>query len=387
MFSDTNKAASPLAGEGTSVSTNSEAASLFERIAGILESGRGRVLRTVNHETVLAYWLIGREIVQALQGGEARAQYGKTLIADLSKRLIESYGAGFSVANLKNFRQFYLAYADRAALICHPSGSRLAASDGINPKGYPAGSESRTDFHPNLNWSHYRALMRVENNAARQFYETEAARSNWSRRDLERQIGSLFYERLLASADKTAMLEGVRQEEMPLNPLDMLKDPYVLEFLDLPIVPQLQESQLEQAIIDKLQHFLLELGRGFSFVARQKRMRFDNKDFYIDLVFYNYLLKCFVLIDLKIGELSHQDIGQMDGYVRMYEAHAKVDGDNPTIGLILCSEKNAAVARYSVLKDSQQLFAAKCQFTLPSEDELQCEILRARALIENQQES
>ena len=370
-----------------SVATNSEAASLLERVAGILESGRGRVLRTVNHETVLTYWLIGREIVQALQGGEARAQYGNTLIADLSKRLTESYGAGFSVANLKNFRQFYLAYADRAVLICHPSSSQLAASDGLNPKGYPAGSESPTGFHPNLSWSHYRALMRVENNAARQLYETEAVQSNWSRRDLERQIGSLFYERLLASTDKTAMLEGVRQEVMPLNPLDMLKDPYVLEFLDLPIVPQLQESQLEQAIIDKLQHFLLELGRGFSFVARQKRMRFDDKDFYVDLVFYNYLLKCFILIDLKIGELSHQDIGQMDGYVRMYEAHAKVEGDNPTIGLILCSEKNAAVARYSVLKDSQQLFAAKYQFTLPSEDELQREILRERVLIENQQES
>ena len=212
MSSDTNKASSPLAGEGwgegASVSTNSEAASLFERIAGILESGRGRVLRTVNHATVLAYWLIGREIVQALQGGEARAQYGQTLIADLSKRLTESCGAGFSVANLKNFRQFHLAYADRAALICHP-----------------AGSESQTDFHPNRSWSHYRALIRVENNAARQFYETEAAQSNWSRRGLERQIGSLFYERLLASTDKTAMLEGVRQEEMPLNPLDMLVAP------------------------------------------------------------------------------------------------------------------------------------------------------------------
>lgn len=367
------------------VSTNSEVASLFERVSRILESGRGRVLRTINHETVLAYWLIGREIVQALQGGEARAQYGNALIADLSKCLTERYGAGFSAANLKNFRQFYLAYADRAVSISYPSGSQLAVSDGLEPRGYPAGSESPSGFHPNLSWSHYRALMRVENNAARQFYETEAVQSNWSRRDLERQIGSLFFERLLASTDKTAMLEGVRQEAMPLNALDMLKDPYVLEFLDLPNVPQLQESQLEQAIIDKLQHFLLELGRGFSFVARQKRMRFDDKDFYVDLVFYNYLLKCFVLIDLKIGELSHQDIGQMDGYVRMYEAHAKVEGDNPTIGLILCSEKNAAVARYSVLSDSQQLFAAKYQFTLPSEDELQREILRERALIENQQ--
>lgn len=351
-----------------SVSATRDTALLFERVVLILDAGRGRVLNTVNQEMVLAYWLIGREIVQALQGGEARAQYGNALIADLSKCLAEHYGAGFSVANLKNFRKFFKAYLDRGLSI-----------------SYPSGSDSPTGFHPNLSWSHYRALMRVENIAARQFYETEAVKCNWSRRDLERQISSLFYERLLASADKTGMLKILRQEPSPLHPLDMLKDPYVLEFLDLPSVPQLQECQLEQAIIDKLQHFLLERGRGFSFVARQKRMRFDDKDFYVDLVFYNYLLKCFVLIDLKIGELSHQDIGQMDGYVRMYEAHAKIEGDNPTIGLILCSEKNAAVARYSVLKDSQQLFAAKYQFTLPSEDELQREILRERALIENQQ--
>ena len=168
----------------------------------------------------------------------------------------------------------------------------------------------------------------TQGSTIRQFYEAEAVHANWSRRDLERQIGSLFYERMSASIDKAAMLQGGRQGNPAFNPIDVLKDPYVLEFLDLPNVPQLHENQLEQAIIDKLQHFLLELGRGFSFVARQKRMRFDDKDFYVDLVFYNYLLKCFVLVDLKIGELTHQDIGQMDGYVRMYEAHAKVEGDN-----------------------------------------------------------
>jgi predicted nuclease of restriction endonuclease-like (RecB) superfamily len=270
-----------------SPSTNSEVASLFERITGILESGRGRVLRSINHETVQAYWLIGREIVQALQGGDARAQYGNALIADLSKYLTEHHGAGFSDTNLKNFRQFYQTYSDRVVSISHPSGSQLATSNELNPISYPAGGESPSGFHPNLSWSHYRALMRVENIAARQFYETEAVKSNWSRRDLERQIGSLFYERLLASTDKLAMLEGIRHEAMPLNQLDMLKDPYVLEFLDLPNVPQLQENQLEQAIIDKLQYFMLELGRGFSFVARQKRMRFDDKDFYVDLVFYS----------------------------------------------------------------------------------------------------
>ncbi len=364
----------------------SEAASLFDRVAGILDAARGRVLRAVNHETVTAYWLIGREIVQALQGGESRAEYGKRLLEDLSAQLGARYGKGYSATNLWYFRQFYLAYAERQPQITHPLGGQSELATASTVIVHPPGGQlpDAAGFHPNLSWSHYRALMRVENRAARQFYETEAVQSNWSRRDLERQIGSLFYERLLASTDKTAMLEGVRQEAPPVNPLDMLKDPYVLEFLDLPNVPQLQESQLEQAIIDKLQHFLLELGRGFSFVARQKRMRFDDKDFYVDLVFYNYLLKCFVLVDLKIGELTHQDIGQMDGYVRMYESHAKVEGDNPTIGLILCSEKNAAVARYSVLNDSQQLFAAKYQFTLPSEEELQREVLRERALIENQ---
>lgn len=365
---------------------DNEVTGLFERVAGILESARGRVVRSVNHETITTYWLIGREIVQALQGGEARAQYGATLISGLSQRLTKRYGTGFSAANLKNFRQFYLTYADRPIAKGHPSGSQLTVPEGEDPMSYPAGSESQPGFHPNLTWSHYRALMRVENCAARQFYEAEAAHANWSRRDLERQIGSLFYERINASTDKAAMLRGGRHGNPAFNPIDVLKDPYVLEFLDLPSVPQLHENQLEQAIIDKLQHFLLELGRGFSFVARQKRMRFDDKDFYVDLVFYNYLLKCFVLIDLKIGELAHQDIGQMDGYVRMYEAHAKVEGDNPTIGLILCSEKNAAVAHYSVLQDSRQLFAAKYQFTLPSEAELQREIERERALIENQRE-
>jgi predicted nuclease of restriction endonuclease-like (RecB) superfamily len=185
--------------------------------------------------------------------------------------------------------------------------------------------------------------MRVTEADARRFYEAEAVRANWSRRDLERQINSLYHQRLLASADKTGMLQSQRQPEQPLRPVDVLKDPYVLEFLDLPSTPQLRESHLEDAIITRLQQFLLELGRGFSFIARQQRIRFADKDFYIDLVFYNYLLKCIVLVDLKIGELTHQDIGQMDGYVRLYEEQHRLDGDNPTIGLILCSEKNEAV--------------------------------------------
>jgi predicted nuclease of restriction endonuclease-like (RecB) superfamily len=362
--------------------------SLFQRIAGLLDAARGRVVRTVNQETVTTYWLIGREIVQALQGGESRADYGKRLLEDLSAQLTVHYGKGFSSTNLWYFRQFYLAYAHPGALfaqpIVHPAGGQSAPPDKPGPIVHPVGGllGDTPSFHPSLSWSHYRALMRIDNPAARQFYETEAVHANWSRRDLERQIGSLFYERLQASTDQATMLSGARQAPAPLQAMDVLKDPYVLEFLNLPQSPQLQENQLEQAIIDQLQAFLLELGRGFSFVARQKRMRFDDKDFYVDLVFYNYLLKCFVLIDLKIGELTHQDIGQMDGYVRMYEAHSKVEGDNPTIGLILCSEKNAAVARYSVLSESQQLFAAKYRFTLPTVEALQKEIERERAMVE-----
>lgn len=360
---------------------------LMQRVVQILEGARGQIVRTVNVSTVTAYWLIGRELVEAIQQGEQRAAYGQALIARLAEQLTARYGKGFSAANLKNFRQFYLVYADR---ILSPPNRESAA-----PIRYPVGSESLDlpvdhppggewpAFDPQLSWSHYRALMRVDKPEARRFYEQECVRAQWSRRDLERQINSLYYERLLASRDKAGMLAEARSDADLLRPIDVLKDPYVLEFLDLPDVPRLRESQLEDAIITRLQQFLLELGRGFSFVARQQRLRFEDKDFYVDLVFYNYLLKCFVLVDLKIGELTHQDIGQMDGYVRMYEEQHRIDGDNPTIGLILCSEKNEAVARYSVLQDSQQLFASRYRLTLPSEEELQRELQRERALIEN----
>jgi predicted nuclease of restriction endonuclease-like (RecB) superfamily len=295
--------------------------------------------------------------------------------------LTERYGKGFSATNLGYFRQFYLAYRDR---IPHPVGGEWQSSAAPAGIPHPVGGESIATFHPNLSWSHYRALMRVADAGARRFYETEAVRGNWSRRDLERQINSLYHQRLLVSTDRNGMLQSECQSEHPLRPVDVLKDPYVLEFLDLPSAPQFHESQLEDAIITRLRQFLLELGRGFSFISRQQRIRFADKDFFVDLVFYNYLLKCIVLVDLKIGELTHQDIGQMDGYVRLYQEQYRTDGDNPTIGLILCSEKNDAVARYSVLHESQQLFASRYRFTLPSEEELQRELRRERALIENQ---
>ncbi|MDR1349417.1 MAG: PDDEXK nuclease domain-containing protein [Zoogloeaceae bacterium] len=360
---------------------------LMQRIVQILEAARERVVRTVNAATVTAYWLIGRELVEAIQQGEQRAAYGRSLITRLAEQLTARYGKGFSASNLAYFRQFYLAYPDRIAgkifhTACGKSSGQAAPTEIHHPVGHESSVQDAPVFNPQLSWSHYRALMRVDKPEARHFYEQECARANWSFRELERQINSLYYERLLASSDKTGMLAEAGKDTDALRPIDVLKDPYVLEFLDLPESPRLRESQLEDAIITRLQQFLLELGRGFSFVARQQRLRFDDKDFYVDLVFYNYLLKCFVLVDLKIGELTHQDIGQMDGYVRMYEEQHRIEGDNPAIGLILCSEKNEAVARYSVLHGSQQLFASRYRLTLPSEEELQRELQRERALIE-----
>jgi predicted nuclease of restriction endonuclease-like (RecB) superfamily len=371
-----------------------KAEGLFERVVTILEASRERVVRAVNAQMVTAYWLIGREIVEAVQGGDARAKYGERVLEELSHRLTERYGKGFSVPNLRNFRQFYTTYAGRSSWVERPLGRSLPraitghapADRSANPeKRYPPGSESMAPpegFSVALGWSHYRALMRVENPKARAFYEREAASGGWSKAQLERQIESFYYERLLASRDKQGMLEAGRRGPGGLRPADLLKDPYVLEFLDLPDVPRLHESSLEEAILANLQSFLLELGKGFAFVARQKHLRLDDEDFYVDLVFYNYVLKCFVLIDLKVGKLTHQDIGQMDTYVRIFEAHTRGEGDNPTIGLILCSKKNEAVARYSVLHESRQLFAARYLTYLPSEDEMARELERERQLIE-----
>jgi predicted nuclease of restriction endonuclease-like (RecB) superfamily len=306
---------------------------LLGRIAGMLEAARGQVVRTVNAATVATYRYIGRELVEAVQQGDERAAYGKALIARLAERLTARYGKGYSATNLGYFRRFYLTYADR---IPHPPGEESSDVAAIQIY-HPPGDKSEAGFHPNLSWSHYRALMRVSDAEARSFYEAEAVRANWSRRDLERQINSLYHQRLLASSEKPGMLQSQHESGRALRPVDMLKDPYVLEFLDLPNAPRLHESQLEDAIITRLQQFLLD-----------------------------------------------QDIGQMDGYVRLYEEQHRIAGDNPTIGLILCSEKNEAVARYSVLHESEQLFASRYRFTLPSEEELQRELERERALIENQ---
>jgi predicted nuclease of restriction endonuclease-like (RecB) superfamily len=364
---------------------------LFTRIATILDAARERVVRKVNQETVTAYWLIGREIVVALQSGESRAAYGKKVIPELSEKLVSHYGTGFSATNLEYFRKFYLAFPSPASQISHPVGGKsfqdrhaLDEERSLTLISRPVGEELiEPQFHPQLSWSHYRAIMRVDNPAARTYYERESAACNWSKRDLERQIATQYYERIMSSSDKQSLIESTAKTIRPLRPIDVLKDPMILEFLNLPDSASLHESDLETAIVSDIQRFLLELGKGFSFVGRQQRLRFDDQDFYVDLVFYNYLLRCFVLVDLKIGDLTHQDIGQMDGYVRMYDEQHKTEGHNPTLGLVLCSQKNAAVARYSVLQGSQQLFASKYLMVLPTEEQLSREIERQRSLIED----
>lgn len=369
---------------------------LFGRVVSILDQARGNVVRAVNTNMVLAYWLIGREIVEALQGGEERAEYGRQVLETLSGGLTERYRSGFSVPNLQNFRKFYLAYSTRAipsvpikyptgtksdeARIQYPTGTELSPLR----NGNPAGDELLQGLSPHLSWSHYRALMRVENVAARDFYEREASECGWSKAQLERQIHSFYYDRIVANRGEQGLLPAAR-ERLPgerVEPSHLLKSPMVLEFLGLPNSCELHESRSEQAIIDNLQNFLLELGKGFSFVARQKHIRFGDDEFYVDLVFYNYVLKCFLLLDLKMGKLTHADVGQMDGYVRLYEDQFKIPGDNPTIGLLLCSDKSEAVAKYSILNESRQIFASKYLPNLPTEEQLRLEIEKERRLIE-----
>lgn len=367
-----------------------EGRSLYDRVASILEQARANVVRSVNANMVLAYWLIGREIVQELQGGESRAAYGKQIIDDLSSRLKTRFGRGFSTTNLRYFRTFYTVYADRLPVIRQIGSGDLASAamcqtqSGVLDDIAKAleGAAVRRGFSPVLGWSHYQALMGVENPNERLFYEIEAEKEGWEVRHLKRQIHSCLFARLLKSRDKAGVLSLASEGQVLQKAADAIRNPYILDFLGLPEADVLHESALESAIIHNLQSFLLELGKGFAFVGRQKRLQFDAEYFYVDLVFYNCVLKCYLLIDLKIGELTHQDVGQMDSYVRMFDDKYLTPGDNPTIGLILCAKKNETIARYSVLNDNRQLFASKYMLYLPSEEELRLEIEKERRLIE-----
>jgi predicted nuclease of restriction endonuclease-like (RecB) superfamily len=365
--------------------------SLMDRVVSILEQARANVARSINSNIVIAYWLIGREMVVALQGGGERAEYGERLLGELSEQLTKRYGRGFSVTNLRYFRLFYQAFNDRAPEIHHSTSDELraltqeAVLDDLATALEKTGQ--RKGFSPNLSWTHYRALSKIDQRAERLFYEIETEKAQWSVTVLERQIHSFLFARLLKSRDKAGVLALADQGQTVRQPIDVIKQPYVLDFLNLPDQKQLHESDIESAIIENLQPFLLELGKGFAFVARQYRVTTESQHFFIDLVFYNFLLKCFVLIDLKIGRLEHQDVGQMDMYLRIFDDLKRGEGDNATVGLILCAEKDEIVARYSILHESQQMFASKYMLYLPTEDELRNELARERAHIQARQEN
>ena len=346
---------------------------LYGGIKSVLDNvrqhARQHVVRAVNATMIEAYWHISRIIVEDEQLGNSRAEYGIGLIQDLSKRLTAEHGTGFGPSDLNDFKRFYL--------VLQTHNLHTARDEFI--------TES---FHlsPKLTWSHYRRSVRVENEKARTRYITESIAQNWSSRALDRQINSFYYERILATRE--ANRPDIRQETdettkpLALHSEDILKDPYILEFPDLKPNWKVYEKDLEQGLIDNLQKFLLELGKGFAFVARQQRISTKSGHFFIDLVFYNYLLKCFVLIDLKTTKLTHQDIGQVDMYIRIYKDLHKLPGDNLAISLILCIKKEATVLKYSVLNGSENLFASRYKSVLPTEDELKAEIERERFLLE-----
>jgi predicted nuclease of restriction endonuclease-like (RecB) superfamily len=321
---------------------------IINDISHILRQAQVNAYRSINQAMVQAYWLVGRRIVEEEQQGESKAAYGKGVIKSLSVALQQEFGKGFSVDNLENMRRFYVAY---------PISETLSRK-----------SET-PDFQ--LSWSHYQVLTRIENKDERAFYEIEATQNSWSLRELKRQFDSALYLRLALSTDKAGILKLGQEGQIVESPQDAVKDPYILEFLQLKEHYRYSENDIENALIDKLEHFLLELGKGFTFVARQKRISFDERHFYIDLVFYNRLLRCFVIIDLKIGDLKHQDLGQMQMYVNYYDRFVKLEEENKTIGIVLCQDKSETLVEITLPEDNQQIFASRYQTVLPSKEELQ----------------
>jgi predicted nuclease of restriction endonuclease-like (RecB) superfamily len=315
---------------------------LFENIKNLIKESQNRIITAITNTMSLTYFEIGRMIVEEEQKGELRANYGKQIIKTLSVKLTKDFGQGFSMRNIEQMRQFYIAYSI--------------------PQTVSA------EFK--LSWSHYLILMRISDENERRFYEVESIKNNWSLRELKRQLNSALYTRLSISKDKNQILELSTKGQIIEKPTDVIKDPYVLEFLGLEEKSSYSENELEQKLIDKLEHFLLELGTGFTFVARQKRITFEEKHFRVDLVFYNRLLKCFVLIDLKIGELKHQDIGQMQMYVNYYDREIKLEDESRTIGIILCQDKSESVVKYTLPENNEQIFASKYLTVLPSQEML-----------------
>jgi predicted nuclease of restriction endonuclease-like (RecB) superfamily len=330
--------------------------SLIERLADIIHSARATAVRQINKAQALAYYEIGREIVEFEQKGKARAGYGEELIKRLSADMTKKFGKGFSEINLRNMRRFYLEFPMQIQqTVSVKSQIRQTVSD---------------EFEPMLSWSHYCELLSVENPLARSFYEQESVNNNWSFRELKRQINSQLFERLALSKDSQAVMRLAKRGHIIETPDDAIKDPYVLEFLNLKEETVYTETHLEQAIMDNLQKFLLEMGKGFTFVARQKRITVGNRHYYVDLVFYNRILKCMFLIDLKIDELTHTDIGQMNFYLNYFKGNEMTEGENEPIGLILCARKDEVFAKYVMGNLNNKIFASKYKLALPSEKEL-----------------
>ena len=325
----------------------------INEIKKILKNARQKAYTAVNSAMVEAYWEIGRRIVEEEQNGKERAEYGKEILQNLSKELTEEFGKGYSYRTLREIRQFYLMFSD---------------------------FEKWRTVSAKLTWSHFQKVLRVSNEKARIFYLTEAAENMWSVRTLDRNISTLYYDRIVASIDKKTVEDEMKDKTKKLQAEEFIKNPVVLEFLDLPSNMSYTENELEKALTDDIQKFMMELGKGFAFVERQQHIRTENSDFYIDLVFYNYILKCFVIVELKTGKLTHQDIGQLDMYVRMYDDLKKQENDNPTIGLLLCTDTDRTIIKYSVLNDNKNLFASKYINYLPSEEELINEIERQKVL-------
>ena len=352
---------------------------LIEKISELLKNARNKVVSVVNQTIVLTYFEIGRMIVEEEQKGKERANYGQQLLAEISQRLTSEFGKGFSKRNVEQMRQFYMTYAKAQTVSALFEGNQITDSDLLTNEQQTLSSNSETQSRNFiLSWSHYLKLMRIIDEEERNFYEIESYKNSWSLRELQRQYDSALYTRLALSKNKNKIRELSTKGQVLELPQDAVKDPYVLEFLGLEEHSEYSESDLEQKLIDRLEHFLLELGTGFTFVARQKRITFAEKHFKIDLVFYNRILKCFVIIDLKIGELKHQDIGQMQMYVNYYDREIKLQDENKTIGIVLCQDKNEAVVQYTLPENNEQIFASKYLTVLPNKETL-------KQLLESQQ--
>ena len=370
--------------------TQANNASYIAEIKGILSSARNKAYHAINSAMIEAYWQIGRRIVEEEQHGKERADYGTYIVKTLSKELTAEFGKGFSERSIRQFRQFYQMFPELEIMREGLAQSQTTENKQITIRRAPLATFKNTELStclPRLNWAQIQRIMRVSNPEARAYYIKETAENMWSYRTLDRNISTLYYQRLLSSQIKEPVIAEMEEKtkEYQQDKFEFIKNPSVLEFLALPNNKGYTESELEQAINDNMQKFLLELGKGFAFVAKQQLVRTDTQDFYIDLVFYNYLLKCFVIIELKTNKITHQDIGQLDMYVRMYDKLKRKDSDNPTIGILLCTETDQTIAQYSVLSENKQLFASMYMEYLPTEEELIKEIIRQKEIFHLQQ--